>query len=89
MSEPLTTGAVIGVLVILIGKSVYSISKRVKKSKCTNGGVEMDFSGNPDCPEQSRQSQRQHRRHRKRKHRRDPANFKNKAKEKETKLKKL
>ena len=37
--------AVIGVLTILIGKSVYSSSKRVKKSKCTNGGVEMDFEG--------------------------------------------
>lgn len=86
MTEPLTTGAVIGVLVILIGKSVYSISKRVKKSKCTNGGVEMSFEGNPDCPEKQK---RQHRRHRKRKHRRDPVNFKNKAKESETKLKKL
>ena len=86
MTEPLTTGAVIGVLVILVGKSIYSISKRVKKSKCTNGGVEMDFSGNQDCPERQK---REHRRHRKRKHRRDPANFKNKAKEKETKLKKL
>jgi len=86
MSEPLTTGAVIGVLVILVGKSIYSISKRIKKSKCTNGGVEMDFEGNQDCPERQK---REHRRHRKRKHRRDPANFKNKAKESESKLKKL
>ena len=87
MSEPLTTGAVIGVLVILIGKSVYSISKRIKKSKCTNGGVEMSFE-NQDCPEKQK---REHKRHRRRKHRRDPANFKNKAKttESETKLKKL
>ena len=75
MSEPITMAAVIGVLTILIGKSIYSISKRVKKSKCTNGGVEMSFE-NQDCPKQKRQ----HKRHRRRKHRRDPANFKNKAK---------
>jgi hypothetical protein len=86
MSEPITMAAVIGVLTILIGKSVYSISKRVKKSKCTNGGVEMDFEGNQDCPEKQK---RHNRRHRKRKHRRDPLKHKNKAKAKETKLKKL
>jgi hypothetical protein len=87
MSEPLTTGAVIGVLVILIGKSVYSISKRIKKSKCTNGGVEMSFE-NQDCPEKQK---REHKRHHRRKHRRDPLKHKNKAKttESETKLKKL
>ena len=88
MSEPLTTAAVIGVLTILIGKSIYSVSKRIKKSKCTNGGVEMSFE-NQDCPKQSRQNQRQHKRHRRRKHRRDPLKHKNNAKEKETKLKKL
>jgi xanthosine utilization system XapX-like protein len=86
MSEPITMAAVIGVLTILIGKSIYSISKRVKKSKCTNGGVEMDFSENQDCPEKQK---REHKRHHRRKHRRDPLKHKNKAKNSETKLKKL
>ena len=62
------------------------LGKLMRDKGVVGQGVEMDFEGNQDCPERQK---REHRRHRKRKHRRDPANFKNKAKESESKLKKL
>ena len=84
MTEPILTASVISILVIVGAKTIYTIVRRVRKSKCTDSkgrSVEINMGHGESNSSLSTNDDEADRRHRKKRHRhyrrREPLKRKN------------
>ena len=84
MTEPILTATTISILVILAGKTIYTIVRRVRKSKCVDSkgrSVEINMGHGESNSSLSTNDDKADRRHRKKRHRhhrhREPLKRKN------------